>query len=80
MTNEEAIKELDGEYAFNDDFVGAIRLGIKALEKQVPKMVDKRYAMSWCPNCEDMIDRRTTKPIKYCINCGQALKWNDLQG
>lgn len=75
MTNEEAIKELDGEYAFNDDFVVAIRLAIKALEKQVPKVVDKQYAMSWCPNCGDVIDRRTTQPIRYCIGCGQALKW-----
>ena len=85
MTNEELEEVLENlKYMISDDctdcqwgFIDEIELAIQALEKQMSKMVNKKYAMSWCPNCGDIIDRRTTKPIRYCIGCGQALKWEE---
>lgn len=74
MTNEEAIKELDGEYAFND----AIRLAIEVLEKQVP--MKQIYADGCecykCPNCGSQIFKDWDSHI-FCPNCGQALKWEE---
>jgi len=42
---------------------------IEFLEKQIPKLVD----MSHC-NCGMALDN----VWQYCPNCGQALKWGDV--
>lgn len=78
------IMELD---VFLDDrtdtpSTATIEEAIKALEKQVPKRVeftDTDYMYYECPNCGDAI--MTTEDDfsshKYCLSCGQALKWED---
>lgn len=58
--------------------------GIKACEKQIAKKVvikphgdiDDDFVLPHCPNCDEVLmDCFDAKDIKYCINCGQKLKW-----
>lgn len=55
----------------------AIRMGIKALEKQIPKKVVKRDAGNvdiheeyYCPNCDRIV-------VSDCCRCGQLLDWGN---
>lgn len=68
MTPQEAIEAAD--------------LAIKALEKQIPKkpiiatnMMTKEKGIC-CPNCETWYNRFYENK-KYCMECGQRLKWSD---
>ena len=63
----------------------AIDIGIKAIEKQIPKKVEiKPWSPAYCPNCgyelsEDEGDGYYRHPIflERCPNveCGQRIKW-----
>lgn len=99
MTIEKAIYQLtdlikDREsFCHRDDFddvflqdIEALKIGISALEKQVPKKViwksaknGKIYAFYWacCPNCGNDICDEDNVEIKFCTDCGQALDWSD---
>lgn len=103
MTTEKAIYQLtdlikDREsFCHRDDFddvflqdIEALKVGISALEKQVPKKViwenkknSKTYLHPWgfpwacCPNCgSDMCDKYNDE-FQFCPDCGQALDWSD---
>ena len=98
MTTEKAIYQLtdlikDREnFCHREDFddmflqdIEALKVGISALEKQVPKKSDivlNNKEMRVCPNCH----RGTYNPNgiakkkihkSYCIFCGQALDWSE---
>lgn len=99
MTTEKAIYQLtdlikDREsFCHRDDFddmflqdIEALKIGISALEKQVPKKViyesaknGKIYAFYWacCPNCGNDICDEDNVELKFCTDCGQALDWSD---
>ena len=55
----------------------ALHMAKEALEKQTPKEVktdmDDRYI---CPNCNSGVYCDCGKRIKYCLDCGQALRWD----
>lgn len=66
----------------------ALDMAIKALEKQTPKMVNYTadgysdgtlvYDMAECPNCGAFFEESDQFwESKFCINCGQALKWEE---
>lgn len=99
MTTEKAIEQLNSlmndreNHVHRDDFdevflqdIEACKMGIQALEKQVPKKViwknkrnGKIYIFSWalCPNCgSDTCDVHNEK-FRFCPDCGQALDWSD---
>lgn len=86
MTEQEQIfayKELrnNGQAFFIDTYEDADRI-IEALEKQIPKKpilvtrsdgIIKFYP---CPSCSTSEKYVSVYPsMKYCPNCGQALKW-----
>ena len=94
MTTEQAIYQLtdlikDREsFCHRDDFddvflqdIEALKVGITALEKQVPKKVlnlmlnaDGKPAKVFkgiCPYCQCIVTN------EYCSRCGQALDWSD---
>lgn len=98
MTTEKAIEQLKSliqdreSKVHRDDFdevfeqdIEALKVGISALEKQVPKKSDivlNNKEMRVCPNCH----RGTYNPNgiakkkihkSYCIFCGQALDWSE---
>ena len=56
----------------------AIDIGIKALEKQIPKKPIENptddtclYYENYCPSCENLLVVR----YKHCPKCGQRLDW-----
>ena len=88
MTYEEAIKVLRfvldsreypcGEkskcYQYN---LGAINKAIEALEKQIPK---KPYDTVHCPLCKIEVELQPVdaEQVTYCLHCGQAIDWSDI--
>lgn len=94
MTTEKAIYQLtdlikDREsFCHRDDFddmflqdIEALKVGISALEKQVPKKVlnlmlnadgkTTKVFKGICPCCQCIVTN------EYCSRCGQALDWSD---
>lgn len=59
------------------------RMGIKALEKQIPKKMNKlEYAVDVygdCPCCNHVyqLTREDIGYVKYCFECGQKLDWGN---
>ena len=63
-----------------EDYKQALELGVKALEKQIPKKPHKnfeKFSGVWC-SCGKYFGKGyfVDKPI-YCPNCGQKLDWGD---
>ena len=90
MTNEEAMNLLDNLKGMLDDSQGndydsAFNLAIKALEKQIPiNLVCIEDKFLHCPCCDEALSYKWEKYptekinldwLKFCWNCGQALKW-----
>ena len=81
MTVQEAIKELQvGYLGDTEEIVQAKHMGIKALEKQIPKKPihkikrpNSLYGV--CPVCG-----RRLVTDKYCPRCGHALKRGEEDG
>ena len=87
MTYEEALNQdikMTDEYAKNDleryllrkeePIPKSVALGMKALEKQIPKKPKGVY----CPSCGFDCDSDAQSPFpKYCQNCGQALDYGE---
>lgn len=89
MTTSEAIKGLQNikEYwTYNPHEVEVARMGIKALEKQIPKKITHEaslYECCTCPNCKNVIDKfeqlgesKVRVKYNYCHFCGQNLDWD----
>ena len=94
MTVERAIEILNpmhkGYYDSLEIVNEACRMGMQALEKQIPKkpIVNSEiyhyvdYEELFCPCCKSRIIARLDgefiagKKQKYCQECGQALDWN----
>lgn len=67
----------DMEYTENEA-KEAMRIGMKAVEKQIPKK-PKRENGNWnCPICGYSAIRISGQQKKYCGECGQALDWSGL--
>lgn len=90
MTENEAIEEFKERLELIEkcyrgkveDYKQALELGVKALEKQIPKKPIKsenqvvRYVNTYyCPTCE--LGITGTNIAKWCYNCGQKLDWSD---
>lgn len=87
MTNEEAIKHLNSNEIYTDDWNEAILMAKEALEKQIPKKpVGGVKASGICPNCGErflmyqigMRDFPTPHAFlfDYCLLCGQRIDWS----
>ena len=52
---------------------------MKALEKQIPKSVDKskRFGFCRCPNGHNIPKIYNHDYLKYCPYCSQALDWEE---
>ena len=91
MTVQEAIKELQvGYLGDTEEIVQAKHMGIKALEKQIPKKVlyrKEHYGSPWhCPICEaeqikvEFMREDGTEPQymhTYCWHCGNKIDWEE---
>lgn len=102
MTNEEAIgflecgaipsctcvsnKRYGGDCPGEDAVIEAIKVAIKALEKQIPvKRIRKHggyfreYLISYCRVCGNEISNSQYQ-YHFCPDCGQAIDWSDEDG
>ena len=57
--------------------IEAICKTIEALEKQIPK---KPYDTVHCPLCKIEVELRPidAEEVTYCLHCGQAIDWSDI--
>lgn len=79
MTPQEAINRLknicftiknEPEEIEAAQYIGALKLAISALEKQVPEKPMNKY---YCPSCEEQLMGK----VNYCEECGQAIDWSE---
>ena len=56
--------------------IKTVKQAIKALEKQIPKLVDKNlHNVAFCPSCNGSV-WQISDDSKYCFRCGQKLDWD----
>lgn len=97
MTNEEAIEFLEcgavpsctcasnkrngGTCPGEDAVLEAIKVAIKALEKQIPKKANPNLWDGWteCPMCGGIVQTGDYR-CDFCPDCGQAIDWSDDDG
>lgn len=94
MEIREAIKflkkqiETANDYPEVKEYGKALRVAVKALEKQIPKKpIMKQYFEDLeeeylcCPTCGEILTDRIPVDNKtfyfHCMNCGQKLDWSD---
>lgn len=82
MTLERAMEILNPEHREHYDSLETVneacRMGMQALEKQIPKKTlpeDKWYGNGKCPRCNAVFLDKLTN---YCGNCGQKLLWSEV--
>ena len=60
-----------------------INVAIKAIEKQIPKKPEPKKDASGeyyvCPICGVYQEYLTDGKPPYCVNCGQALDWQEVE-
>lgn len=60
--------------------IGTVEECREAVEKQKPKNIEKiREGEYCCPKCYTVYDDCIFE-YDYCINCGQAIQWENLEG
>ena len=55
-----------------------INVAIKAIEKQIPKKPEIKDGYYVCPICGVYQETSEGNP-PYCVNCGQALDWQEVE-
>ena len=57
--------------------IEALSKAIEAIEKQIPK---KPYDTVHCPLCKIEVELQPvdTEQVTYCLHCGQAIDWSDI--
>ena len=88
MNLKEAIKTLEiaraeVEWNYPMDYAVAIDEAIEAVDKQIPKkpklhrkfeVLGIIHEIYLCPSCGAMLDNED-----YCMSCGQALGWQEVE-
>lgn len=93
MNKKEAIKALNllfsdstnENYPFTEEFALAVKVGIEALEMQIPKEVKiEDYCPANCPTCDVNLSESLGDGyynyythLDRCPKCGQAIKWEE---
>ena len=81
----EALKPIIEPEIYEDYFIDACKLAIKAMELQVAKKltaIDERIGESYyylafvCPTCDETVIGQPYRP-NYCKHCGQKLDWSE---
>lgn len=82
MKPEEAIKLLKEAICYTPYRYGeAFEMAIEALKKQIPMQpteINEDHGYFECPACNEFITALDDfETHKFCLMCGQALKWSD---
>ena len=56
-----------------------IEAAIKAIDKQIPKKPEIKDEYYVCPICGVYQEYLTDGKPPYCVNCGQALDWQEVE-
>ena len=71
------------EWNYPMDYAVAIDEAIKAVEKQIPKKPEPKKDASGeyyvCPICGVYQEYLTDGKPPYCVNCCQALDWQEVE-
>ena len=62
--------------------IGTVKECREAMEKQKPKKPHrnyKKFSGLWC-KCGWYLGQKQCLDIKYCPNCGQAIRWEESEG
>lgn len=82
MTYEEVIKELQilkGDM-YDSHICKALKMGIEALEKQIPKKPKETTTMLMCPTCNKPYSSKHYAHEGYCKHCGQHISdWSEVE-
>ena len=77
------IAKAEVEWNYPMDYAVAIDEAIKAIDKQIPKkpklhrkfeVLGIIHEIYLCPSCGAMLDNED-----YCMSCGQALGWQEVE-
>ena len=88
MNLKEVIKTLElakaeVEWNYPMDYAVAIDEAIKAIDKQIPKKPEPKKDASGeyyvCPICGVYQEYLTDGKPPYCVNCGEALDWQEVE-
>ena len=88
MNLKEVIKTLElakaeVEWDYPMDYAVAIDEAIEAVGKQIPKKPEPKKDASGeyyvCPICGVYQEYLTDGKPPYCVNCGQALDWQEVE-
>ena len=78
MACDMAIEALEEAQKYRE--IGTVEQCREAVEKQKPKNIEKiREGEYCCPKCYTVYDDCIFE-YDYCINCGQAIQWENLEG
>ena len=57
--------------------IEALNKAVEAIEKQIPK---KPYDTVHCPLCKIEVELQPIdiEQVTYCLHCGQAIDWSDI--
>ena len=76
-TLELAKAEVEWDYPM--DYAVAIDEAIEAVGKQIPKKPEIKGEYYVCPICGVYQEYLTDGKPPYCVNCGQALDWQEVE-
>ena len=84
MNLKEVIKTLElakaeVEWNYPMDYAVAIDEAIEAVDKQIPKKAELEGEYYVCPICGVYQEYLTDGKPPYCVNCGQALDWQEVE-
>ena len=66
-----------GKSTLEHSRIEALNKAVEALEKQIPK---KPYDIVHCPLCKIEVELQPVdaEEVTYCLHCGQAIDWSDI--
>ena len=66
-----------GKPTLEHSLIEALSKAVEALEKQIPK---KPYDTVHCPLCKIEVELQPidAEEVTYCLHCGQAIDWSDI--
>lgn len=78
MTPKQALKVIVEDALYNPEAAG---IALQAISKMIPKPLTQTKETLRCPSCKRHITNRNCikRQIKYCVNCGQALDWDNVK-
>ena len=66
-----------GKSTLEHSRIEALSKAVAAIEKQIPK---KPYDTVHCPLCKIEVELQPIdiEQVTYCLHCGQAIDWSDI--